>query len=243
MKVTKKDLTIIYYTSNLLEKTNPYFLKNTRKQLDKAVGDFPIISVSHKPIDLGINICIGDVGRSHLTLYRQILIGAKGAKTKYVAMAEDDILYSWEHFNQELPKEDYFLYDMNKWSMFSWIRPYQYSYRDRMVVNQLIAPRDYLVEALEERFERVKFLMKTKSEKQIIRYWGDPGRYERYLGVKERRVKHYFSSVPSIVFSHEDAFGYLSQGSKKRIGNPRAFDIPIWGRASDVMKLYDKNTA
>jgi len=242
MKVTKDDLTIVYYTSNLLDKTNPHFLKNTRKQLDKAIGDLPIISVSHKRIDLGINICIGDIGRSHLTLYRQILIGARGAKTKYVALAEDDILYSWEHFHQELPKEDYFLYDMNKWSMFTWIKPYQYTYRDRMVVNQLIAPRDYLVEALEERFERVAFLKKKKSEDKIIKYWGDPGRYEKHLGVTKRKRGHFFSSVPSIVFSHENAFGYIRQGSRKRLGNPRALDIPVWGKASDVMKLYAKNT-
>jgi hypothetical protein len=242
MKVTKGDLTVVYYTSNYLDNRNPYFLKNTKKQLLKAVDDLPIISVSHKPIDLGINICIGDIGRSHLTLYRQILIGARGAKTKYVALAEDDILYSWEHFHQELPKSSYFLYDMNKWSIFTWIKPPQYTYRDRMVINQLIAERDMLVEALEERFARVKHLKKTRSEKDIIRYWGDFGRYEKYLGVKKQPVQHFFSSVPSIVFTHKNAFGYLNHGNRKRVGNPRAFDIPVWGKASDIMKLYAKDT-
>lgn len=246
MKVTKEDISIIYYTSNQLDEENPYFLENTKKQLLKAIGDFPLIIVSHKPTLFGpnsTNICIGEIGRSHLKLYNQILIGAKAAKTKYVAMAEDDIFYSYEHYNQELPKADYLLYDMNKWSVFTWTKPPQYTYRDRYVVNQLIAPRDYLVAALEERFARVEELRKTRSEADIIRHWGDPGRYEKILGVTERRVEHFFSSVPSIVFTHESAFGYLNHGSKKRLGNPRAYDIPIWREAKNIMKLYDKNYA
>ena len=240
------DSTIIYYTSNFLDETNPYFLENTKNQLLKAVDKLPIVIVSQKPTMFGsnsININMGNIGRNHLNLYRQILIGCKEAKTKYVMLAEDDILYSYEHFHQELPKSDYFLYDMNKWSLFTWIRPPQYTYRDRLVVNQLIAPRDYLVEALEERFARVEELSKTKPESKIIRYWGDPGRYEKYLGVTVRKRAHFFSSVPSIVFSHESAFGYIRQGNRKRLGNPRAFDIPVWGKASDVLKLYDAPSA
>lgn len=244
MRVTKDDLTIVYYTANCLEKDNPYFLENTKKQLLKAIGDFPMIIVSHKPTLFGLNstnICLGDIGRSHLNLYKQILIGAKASKTKYVATAEDDILYSYEHYHQELPRGDYFLYDMNKWSIFTWTRPPQFTYRDRKVVNQLIAPRDYLVEALEERYARVEVLKKTKAVERIIQFWGDPGRYERFLGVKERATKHFFSSVPSIVFSHDSAYGYLRQQNKKKLGNPKAYDIPVWGKASDIMSLYDKD--
>jgi len=159
-----------------------------------------------------------------------------------VATAEDDILYSYQHFHSELPKGDYFLYDMNKWSVFTWTKPPQYTYRDRLVVNQLISPRQYLIDALEERFARVTELLKTKSEAEIITVWGDPGRYERFLGVSPRKVEHFFSSAPSIVFTHENAFGYLNHGSAKRLGNPRAYDIPVWGHINSIMRLYDKNT-
>jgi hypothetical protein len=63
---------------------------------------------------------MGDIGRSHLNIYRQILEGCKAATTKYVAMAEDDILYSESHFHSgQIAKEfeshgDVMLYDMNK---------------------------------------------------------------------------------------------------------------------------------
>ena len=232
-----KDLTIIYYTSNLLDEVNPYFLENTKKQLLKAAGEIPIISVSHKPIDFGENICVGDIGRSHLNLYKQILIGARAAKTKYVALAEDDIFYSYQHFRTYLPKKDHFAYDMNKWSIFTWTKPPQYSFRNRMVVNHLIAERDMLVEALEERFAK-----HPDPDKTPLSYWGDPGRYEKYLGVSVRKTEIFFSSVPGIVFTHKDAFGYLNHGKRKRLGNPRAYDIPVWGRVENMLKLYDKNT-
>lgn len=244
MKVTKDDLTIIYYTSNQLEKNNPYFVENTKKQLIEAAGDLPITIVSQFPTIFGpnsTNIVLGDIGRSHLNIYKQMLIGAKASQTKFVATAEDDIFYSYQHFHSELPKERVFLYDMSKWSIFTWIKPYQYTYRDRQVINQVIVERDLLIEVLEERFARVTELLKTQPLEKIIRYWGDFGRYEGLLGVTVRPTAHFFCSVPSLVFTHEDAFGYLNHGNRKRLGNPRAFDIPVWGRADDIMKLYSKN--
>lgn len=231
------ELTIVYYTSNYLETANPYFLNNTKKQLLRAVDGLPIVIVSQKPTlfgDNSTNVVMGDIGRSHLNIYRQILEGCRHAKTKYVAMAEDDILYSWEHFHSEVPKADYFLYDMNKLSLFTWTKPPVYSFRhNRMVVNQLIAPRKLLIDALEERFNRY-----PDESKVDLRVWGDPGRYERQLGVTIRPTDTFMCTCPSIVFSHKDAYGYLTQGKRKRLGDLRILEIPFWGRAEDVLKLY-----
>lgn len=231
-----EDMTVIYYTSNYLDTNNPFFLANTKKQLLKAIGDLPLISVSQKPIVFGKNICLGNIGRSHINIYKQILAGCKAAKTKYVAMAEDDILYSYEHFHSELPKPGYFLYDMNKWSLFTWTDPPVFSYRHRKIVNSLIADRKMLIDALEERFA------KFPDENSIpLKNWGDPGRYENYLGVTVRLTQEFVCpGVSSVVFSHEHAFGYVSRGKKKRLGEPRAIEIPYWGRAEDVVKYYQK---
>lgn len=237
------NLTIVYYTSNWLDERNPYFLTNTRKYLLEAAKGLPIISVSQKPIDFGENYYIGDVGRSHLNLYYQILTGAKMAKTKYVAMAEDDILYSYEHFHTYLPEKDKFAYNMSRWSIYTWSKPPIFSFKaNRMVVNSLIAKRDMLVEALEERFERLNILLKEgKKEEDIIHTWGDPGRYEKLLGVTERETEEFWSVDPNVVFSHPEAFGYGVLGSRKKLGDLRAFEIPHWGRAEHIVKLYDKN--
>lgn len=237
-KVTKDNLTVIYYTSNWLETHNPYFVENTKKQLLIAIGNLPLISVSQKPMALGKNICVGDTGRSHLNIYRQILIGARAAKTKYVAMAEDDILYSYEHFHDYVPDKDIFAYDMNKWSIYTWIKPPLYSYKvNRRVVNSLIAPRDMLVSAMEERFNKFKGVSEDKIP---LRYWGDPGRYEANLGVTVRETEEWYSECPNIVFSHPEAYGFLSRGTRKKLGYLKAYELPYWGRVEDVIKLYKK---
>lgn len=238
------DLTIVYYTSNHLEETNPYFLNNTKKALIKAVDGLPIVSISHKPVYLDYdnhkNYLFKAEGRSHLNIYRQILEGAKMSKTKFVAMAEDDILYSKEHFHSKLPREDCFLYDMNKLSLFTWTNPPLYSFRhNRKVVNQLIAPRQYLIDAMEERFKRVdELLAEGRSLDSILKYFGDPGRYEGHLGVTKRNTDTFMCTCPSIVFSHEHAYGFLNHGKRKRLGDLRINEVPYWGRAEEVLKLF-----
>lgn len=248
-------MTVVYYTSNYLDKENPKFLKHTEDNLAWAIGELPIIIVSHVPTVIKsipttqqTNIVFGNQGRSHLNIYRQILLGCKAANTTYVVMAEDDILYSYDHFHSQVPKGDVFLYDMNKWSIFTWIRPPVFSFRmKRMVVNHLIAKRDMLIESLEERFARLEVLKEELRVKHpeikdregaLIKYWGDPGRYEDILGVTVRAKDEFYSGTPGIVFSHKHAFGYLSQGKKKKLGDLLATEIPYWGRAENILKLF-----
>jgi hypothetical protein len=250
-----EDLTIVYYTCNYLEEKNPYFLKNCWDQLMKAKKDLPVVAVSQKPMDpqfYGVhpeitNLNLGDIGRSHLNIYWQILQGCKAAKTTWVAMAEDDILYSEQHFNPQyfvdlrIMATDTFLYDMNKVSLFTWDRKHPiFSFRSkRKVVNQLIAKRQMLIDAMEERFAKLPDLRKIWEERRILKYWGDPGRYESSLGVSPRETYEFFSWVPSIVFSHEYAYGYeFNQGKRKKNGDLRIVELDDWGKASDILNLY-----
>ena len=93
------DLTVIYYTAC---KLNEPFASNVRRQLKSAIGDLPLISVSKKPLDFGKNICDKGTKRSVVAVYQAVLKGAKEAGTKYVALAEDDALYTPEHFQRFL---------------------------------------------------------------------------------------------------------------------------------------------
>lgn len=257
----KDKITVVYYTSNFLEKTNPFFLKNTKRQLVKAIGDLPLIVISQKPVNKKtfegyegeyLNLVSGvdyqpfHEGRHHLNIYQNIMIGAQHAKTPYVAMAEDDILYSKSHFHSgELQKlidqnMDAMLYDMNKVSLFTWTEPPIYSFRSkRMVVNQLIAPSKRLADAMQERFDRLEVLKQQgKSEESILKFWGDPGRYEGNLGVTVQPTYKFYSQSPSIVFTHPKAYGYLNHGSRKRHGDIKIVELYDWGRAEDVLKLW-----
>jgi len=255
-KLENYDLTVIYYTSNYLDDTNPYFLANTKKQLVKALDGLPLVVVSQKPLavddilmvgreDKTVNVCVGDIGRSHLNIYKQMLIACKTATTKYVATAEDDIFYSYEHFHthEYYPPEDTFMFDMNKLSLFTWTKPPVFSFRhNRRVVNQVIAPRQLMIDSLEERFARVEQLLKEgRPLEKIIKYWGDFGRYEDHLGVTVRKVDDFMCTCSSIVLTHEYAYGYMfNHGKRKRLGDLRINEIPYWGRAEDMLKLFYK---
>ncbi len=95
--------TIVYYTSNREDET---FEKKIKDKLLSVCGNIPIISVSQKPIDLGQNICVGDVGTSDHNLFRQILIGCQAVKTPYIISCEADCLYPPDYF-QFVPGDFY----------------------------------------------------------------------------------------------------------------------------------------
>lgn len=95
--------TIIYYTSN---REDPGFERKVQENLLKNCGGLPIISVSQKPIDLGKNICVGDVGVSGFNMFRQVQIACMEAKTKFVISAEADCLYPPDYFRFIPPRED-----------------------------------------------------------------------------------------------------------------------------------------
>lgn len=95
--------TVIYYTSN---REDPAFEARVQENLLKVCGDLSIISVSHKPLNLGTNICVGDVGVSGFNMFRQVLIGCEAAKTKFIISAEADCLYPPDYFQFIPPRLD-----------------------------------------------------------------------------------------------------------------------------------------
>ena len=99
-----KDLTVIYYSSN---REKPDFEEMIQKTILKTIGDTPLISVSHKPMNFGKNICVGDVGLSDYNIYRQMQIGCLEAKTKYVCTAESDCLYPPTGYFDYSPPENW----------------------------------------------------------------------------------------------------------------------------------------
>jgi hypothetical protein len=95
--------TIIYYTSN---KEDPQFETRVQKNLLDVSRGLPIVSVSQKPINLGRNICVGDVGVSGFNMFRQVEIACKAATTPFVISAEADCLYPPDYFEFLPPQKD-----------------------------------------------------------------------------------------------------------------------------------------
>lgn len=222
------DLSIIFYTANVIPEK---FAKVIRTQILKVGGEYPIISVSFKPLDFGQNILV-DLPRHHLSIYKQALLGAKEAKTEYIALAEDDVLYSPEHFKHR-PKPGKFAYNLGTWNMFTWGEPI-FNHKERRNMGQLICERKLFIEALEERFRR----WPVDSDINLGK-WAEPTKYENHLDVTVRDPEFFYSNPPNIIFSHQTALSYENLGDRKKMGELRVDSIPYWGSAKHIRSIYE----
>ena len=204
-----------------------------RDQLLKSIGDTPLISVSQKPIDFGENICVGNIGRSQINIYKQVLIGAREARTKYIALCEDDCLYSPSHFTSFRPADDEFAYNFNRWGLYTWSNPPVFSNKKRIVLSQCIASRDLIIETSKERFDHF-----PDESKIPLYHFAEFGKYERHMGLTIRKAIRFESPEPTIMFSHPEAIGYGVLGRRKGLGSERCDDLPYWGTAREVLKKY-----
>lgn len=222
------ELTIVFYTANVIPE---HFAEAVRGQLAMVVDGLPIVSVSHKPIDFGKNIIV-NLPRHHLSIYRQALIGAKVAKTKYIALCEDDVLYSPEHFKHR-PQPGKFAYNLGHWGVYTWQFEPIFSWKGRRNMHSLICERELFIEAMEERFARY-----PDYDDVDLSIWSEPGKYERQLGVTQRETETFWTNPPNVVFSHENALAYNNLGTRKKIGELRAYDVPYWGHVKDIKEIY-----
>lgn len=212
------DLTIIFLTLNRLPKKWVEYQKET---LLKAVGDSPVITISREPLDWGTNL-IQTEEPSAANIYRQMLRGAKLATTPYVAIAEDDTLYPEEHFKF---RSDKFAYNMSRWGILSWMENPAYYYRHRESNSTLIAPKELLIECLEQYPEG---------------FFGEVGkeRVMKKLGL-DYKAQRFHSQIPVVNFAHVYAIDELEQKQRKSETKAlRAYDIPHWGRASELVKKF-----
>jgi len=239
--------TILYLTENRLD---PKIAELCIKYLKIAAGDNPIISVSQKPIDLGINICVGAIGRNWLNIYKQQLEGLKVATTDFVAIAEHDVLYTSEHFDWKPPANDTFYYNYNCWFV-EWggHHPelngmYSFWNRQRKALSQLICDRKLLIESIEER------LVLLEGGLRILRRLGEPGAFPpevvtaariavsgdcKYLSpYLEEHLRKFKSEVfktknPNLDIRHDSNF------TGPRRGKLRRYELSPWGEFKNII--------
>jgi hypothetical protein len=143
-------------------------------------------------------------------------------------MAEDDTLYPPDHFNERhFPPLDAFGYNMSRWSVCTWLKPPVYSITNRLCNSNMIAPRKLLIELLEKR------LKLDKGSK----LWSEPGKHDAEYGLGKYKI-HQFMTNPTVSFIHPETLAYEFLGKRKKINPLRAYDIPVWGKVSDLMKYY-----
>jgi hypothetical protein len=221
------DLAIIYLTANRMP---PRWVAFHKAHLLRATKGYPIVSISKTPIDIGSNFIDDTSTFSNWNVYVQLLRGAKITDTPFVAVAEDDSLYSPEHFRDFRPPSDAVAYNRARWSIFSWDPIF--CMRQRRGNFAMIAPREYLIDALEERMAK-----HTTPPPESIS--GEIGRkqVEESLGVTVRNAVDFYSKIPIVNLCHESGLGFTPQ-RKKAHGQMQAYDVPYWGKAVDIAKEY-----
>jgi hypothetical protein len=193
-----EDLTILYYTANRI---NEHFAANVRQNIIEASNNARIISISHKPINFGENVCVGSLEPSAYNIYKQVLIGAMLAKTPYIGCAEDDSLYTKEHFAYRPPLTA-FGYNTNRWQVSSNV----YFFRRRASMCMCIAPTEILVQTLCQRFAKFPRLL-TREEMGAVGGFGEPGRFEARHGLTPQPLVTFDTEIPSLTFNHRDSTG------------------------------------
>jgi|SRR3990167_4782081 len=230
------DLTVIYLTVNQM----PHVWQNFHMgHLLRAIEDRPLVIISKEVMDLrraNTKYLIQSGPFWDWNVYVQLLRGAKLAETKYVAVAEDDTLYPARHFSDFRPPDDAVAYDMSRWSVFSWLEKPFFSAIRRHGNFTMIGPRQLVIEALEEREAKYP---------DGSRFGGEIGRdtVERNLRVTRRKRVEWYCIEPMVNLCHPQGLSktYIdTPGLERKTGELKAWDIPIWGRASDITKFYNQ---
>ncbi len=241
---------IIYLTDNSLEET---LATKCRQKLSEVAQEIPIISVSQKPIDFGENVCVGEIGRSWLSLYRQLKAGAERVKTKYVSIAEHDCMYTREHLDWTPPKDDTFYYNENVW-LVEWQgnHPelngmYSTYWAERRALSQLVCNSELLLNTVSKRLELLE--LDPKMVRRMV-FAGEPGvslinlesaQYWAKSGKPvhlQQLLKEYLETEKSDLFRTE--IGNLDIRHKSNFTGPkrgknRTFNHPYWGEFKKII--------
>jgi len=209
-----KEKTVVYYSAS---DENPAFEQLIIEDLKKKAGDIQIISVTRKPLDLGTNICIGEVPISYTSEWKQLLIGLKAANTKFCIAVESDCLYPPEYFTFTPPEENMMYNYNNIWMV--WKRHNGFWQKRGYCEGAQICGREYWIKRLEPLL---------------------PDNWEPYTRDRESKLvreifpeRKEFTGNPVISFKTGDGVS-----SRTTFVNKKIKEIPYWGDIAPLKKKY-----
>jgi hypothetical protein len=214
-------ITVLYYTAN---REAEIFENRIQQRLLQSAKDLPIISVSQKPINLGENICVGDVGVCYANQFRQMLIGAEAVKTPLIACAEADCLYPPEYFEfRPDPKSGHMWRYTNVWIMWrqSWMYGKDFRRKEYSEGAQVIG-RNYLI-------KRLSRALAGRPE------WSNPGDPHPPEVYRKRRWFTFGGPECAAVISVKSGWGVNPSTGTMRTVTP-AEKLPYWGDADKLRR-------
>lgn len=209
--------TIIYVSSN---REDPEFEKKIIDDLSSKAGNLPIVSITQKPIDLGNNICVGDVGASGYNFCRQVLMACEASKTDFVVSAEADCLYSPDYFNFVPPRIDLPYRNTN-----IYVQKYRGDFvnkKDKSTFSQVVG-REFYIKRLKELFG------------DLPQWNPDMKNFPKEIGKLLFEEFGFFNTeYPCISFK-------TGKGMRKHspTGSTEVYELPYWGSIKNLKKLYE----
>lgn len=214
-----KHATIIYYTSN---REDPKFERKVQETLLQNCGGLPIISVSQKPINLGTNICVGDVGVSGFNMFRQVQIACEAAKTKFVISAEADCLYPPDYFQFIPPRLDLPYRDSNLYVMPD--RRNFFFYKKEGATHAQIVGREFYLRVLKKLFKGAPKW--SPEEKNFPKErWHKADVFDK--------IAYWKSKNPVFQIKTHKGMRYYTHSDRTPIDK-----LPFWGEGRAVRRKY-----
>lgn len=211
--------TIIYYTSN---RENPDFERKVQENLLKNCGGLPIISVSQKPIDLGKNVCVGDVGVSGFNMFRQVQIACEAAKSTFVISAEADCLYPPDYF-QYIPPYRNIPYRNSNLYVMPDKRDY-FFYKKEGATHAQIVGRKFYLKVLKKLFKGAP-LWSTEEKNFPKERWGKADVFDK--------ISYWQTKNPVFQIKTHKGMRYYTRSDRSPI-----YELPYWGKGRAVRKKY-----
>lgn len=228
---------LVYYTDNRLD---PRIMETCQKQLVKAKGDLPLVTVSLQPMDFGDNIVI-DRPRGIMTMFQQILAGLERIDCDIVYLVEHDLLYHPSHFDFTPPTNNTFYYNENTWKVNSSNGQCLFHYTKQ--TSGLCAYRDLLIGHYRRRIAKLESNARELTAQGLpvkndgfSRHMGfEPGCHQFPRGVDHYKAERWMSPCPNVDIRHGNNLT-RSRWTQEEFRNPNsclgwtlADDVPCWG--------------
>lgn len=217
------DKGLVYYTDNRCKERILIVCQEQLKRCMKLYG-YPIISVSHYPIDFGTNFVLNHP-RGIISIYKQTIKGLEECPTDIIFLVEHDVLYHPSHFNATPSREDVFCFDVNKWYVSAATgQALTYYGSDESL---MCAYRELLLRHFHKALEQEEKYGHDRS----LGFTPPKG-----VPVKDRigGVESYKAAFPSIHINHSRNFTYKRMKREQFRQQPKdwmeADEIPGWGK-------------
>lgn len=208
---------VLYYSSN---REDPGFEGRVVENLLKASYGLSIVSVTHKPMDLGLNICVGDVGTSGFNMFRQVLLGCKATDADLIISAESDCLYPPDYFRFRPERLDMCYRNSNLYVMPD-RRPFFFRKPEGATHAQVVG-REFYISRLEGLFNGAPDW--STEEKNF------PKERHRREDVFERdQIEYWRTDNPVFQIKTGKSMRYYTHSDRVPI-----YSIPYWGDGKEI---------